>query len=86
MAEITQEKANEYMQVAALLASDIEVLLETITGGDLTADQMRDQIKLLHKDMVETTQNPDVRRERWDAYTALLGGLWGFVPDGGTAK
>ena len=76
---ISQEKAEEYMQVATLLAMDICILHEIAQCRDNTADELIDQIALVKEQRDEAINNPVSRRERYEGasmlYQAAASGL-----------
>lgn len=73
MEEISQEKALEYMQVAALLALDIDILHDiSIQKNGLTLEQLVDQIKHLHKMKEDVINDAKNRKSRYDACCLLF--------------
>jgi len=82
LVDISNEKANEYMQVASLLSTDVELLHDITKDEDLTKEELVAQIALLYKNMVDMTTNTASRQSRWGAFTALWGSMGAF-PDTG---
>ena len=70
--EITQEKAWEYRQVAALLAHDIEVLQDIVNHSQLDREDLMDQIDMLHGDMKKTTTDKESREMRFNALSMIF--------------
>lgn len=78
MEEITQAEANEYKQVAGLLAHDIDLLNQAAKDPALSADRLRRQIARLWEGKEETIRNPEARQRRYAAASLV----WGAVESG----
>lgn len=70
--EISQELANEYREVAALVCMDLDCLGIAAERSDATADELRELIKLAIETKDQTTQQPEVRRRRYAAAAMLF--------------
>lgn len=62
----------EFKEVAALVCMDIDLLAEIATDNTLTADQLRDQIRLIHENKEAATSKPEQRRSRYVAAAMIF--------------
>jgi hypothetical protein len=69
---ISQEQAIEYMQVASLVCMDLDVLLSVAECESLTADQLREHIKMTHGQKQEAIENAEVRQSRYSAASLIF--------------
>ena len=82
--EITQEKAWEYRQVAALLAMDIENLHDIVNHSQLDRESLMGHIEMLHGDMKKMTTDKEAREMRFDAASMIFNLPKRHPPDGPT--
>lgn len=76
---ITQEQAEEYMQVASLVCMDLDLLLEIAEHGSIsTKEELVKQIKHTIKRKDRLIADPKYRRERYGASSLL----WDAVAKG----
>lgn len=67
------EICQEYMQVAALVCMDLDILLDIAENDSLTAEQLVKQIKLMHADKEKAINNPKDREDRYRAMGFVFG-------------
>jgi hypothetical protein len=70
MEEITQELAQEYREVAALVCFELDMIKDMSDEG-LTAEEYKGQINLLHEKKEDWIKNPEYRKMMYDS-TSLL--------------
>lgn len=70
--EISQDKALEYMQVAGLLALDLDMLLDVSKQKNMTLEKLQNQIAHIHKMKEDVINDPKVRKMRYDACSFLF--------------
>lgn len=75
---ITQEEAEEYQQVAALVCMDLDILLECANCGDMTAEELVAQIRHAHEQKESMTADPKIRQSRYEAASII----WNAVAQG----
>jgi len=61
-----------FKKVAAIVCVDVEVLLEVARDRSLNADELREQIELVHEQMKELQLSEQKRDERYAAASALF--------------
>ncbi len=73
--EISQDKALEFMQVAALVCLDLDLLAEVAEDDDLTVDELRKQIKYVAGKKDKIIADPVERQQRYGAGCAIFGAV-----------
>jgi hypothetical protein len=64
---IPQDKAREYRQVAALVCSDLDLLLDISEQPDMTLERLRSQVKYVHGLKEQTIGDAKSRQRRYSA-------------------
>jgi hypothetical protein len=64
---------HEYKEVAAIVCLDVDLLLDIASDKALTADELREQIQLVHEQKEQAIYQPSVRRSRYSAAAMLFG-------------
>lgn len=70
MDQISQEKAHEYRQVAALVCQDLDCLLAACNICK-NFDELKGQIAHVHKMKEELITNKEVREDRYNAFCSI---------------
>jgi hypothetical protein len=70
---IPQDKAKEYMEVAALVCLDLDTLLEISKDEKMTADELRAQIRLIHENKESAIKDKAAREDRYAACCLVFG-------------
>lgn len=64
---MTDEKAREYQEVAALVCLDLDALLEIAATPGITARELAEQIRYTHERKEELISSPTARERRYRA-------------------
>ena len=73
--DITQEKALEYQQVAALACLDIDLLSDICEQEDMTLERLKAQIRLVKGNKDDMISDPRSRNKRYTAATLVFGAV-----------
>lgn len=74
--EISQEQAQEYREVAALMCEDIELLVEVVSfDPNMSAESIRKHINHLKEAKDEAISNPKARSHRFNSMQMIYDAL-----------
>lgn len=71
--EISQDKALEYRQVAAIVCMDLDLLADIAGDESLSLEDLRKQVQYVHSKKEELINDPDVRARRFGAASMVFG-------------
>lgn len=70
---LTQEKATEYQQVAALVCMDLDMLKILSERSDMTLEELKEHISIIVENKEQLINDSKIRQSRYQAASLVFG-------------